>query len=91
MMGVILIALCQMLSMLKSFNLQTITNLASLIHLLPEKMEKLYRIEEQYTAGWTLIDPSASKLTREQCDRLLQEYLERGYNPNDLRAVLDVD
>jgi hypothetical protein len=54
-------------------------------------MEKLYRIEEQYTAGWTLIDPSASKLTREQCDRLLQEYLERGYNPNDLRAVLDVD
>lgn len=52
-------------------------------------MENLYRIEELYTAGWALIDPSASKLTREQCDQRLQEYIERGYNPNDLRVIRD--
>jgi hypothetical protein len=50
-------------------------------------METLYRIEEYFTNGWELIDESARKLTREQCDQRLQEYLERGYNPNSLRAV----
>jgi len=48
-----------------------------------------YRIEELYTNGWELIDESAVQLTKEQCDQLLQEYLERGYNPNCLRAVYD--
>jgi len=52
-------------------------------------MEILYRIEEYFTNGWELIDASASKLTREQCDQLLEEYLKRGYNPNSLRAVRD--
>lgn len=52
-------------------------------------MIQLYRIEELYTNGWELIDESAVQLTREQCDSLLQDYLERGYNPNTLRAVYD--
>jgi len=52
-------------------------------------MENLYRIEEYFTNGWELIDESASKLTKDQCDQRLQEYLERGYNPNCLRAVRD--
>lgn len=52
-------------------------------------MTQLYRIEELFTAGWELVDPSAIKLTREQCDQRLQEYLSRGYNPNYLRAVPD--
>jgi hypothetical protein len=54
-------------------------------------MEKLYRIEELYTGGWELIDESASKLTREQCDQRLQYYIEQGYNPNYIRAIPDVD
>jgi hypothetical protein len=49
----------------------------------------LYRIEELFTNGWELIDESAVQLTKEQCDQLLQDYLERGYNPNRLRAVYD--
>jgi hypothetical protein len=52
-------------------------------------MENLYRIEEYFTNGWELIDESASKLTKDQCDQRLQDYLERGYNPNCLRAVRD--
>lgn len=52
-------------------------------------MENLYRIEELFTNGWELIDESSKKLTKEQCDQRLQDYLERGYNPNNLRAVRD--
>jgi len=52
-------------------------------------MTQLYRIEELFTNGWELIDESASKLTKEQCDQKLQYYLEVGYNPNCLRAVRD--
>jgi hypothetical protein len=53
-------------------------------------MTQLYRIEELYTAGWALIDESASKLTKEQCDQKLQSYIGEGYNPNYLRAVVDL-
>ncbi len=52
-------------------------------------MTQLYRIEEYFTNGWELIDESAAKLTKEQCDIKLKEYLERGFNPNYLRAVAD--
>jgi hypothetical protein len=54
-------------------------------------MTQLYRIEELFTNGWELIDESAQKLTKEQCNQKLQEYLQRGYNPNYLRAVSDND
>ncbi len=62
-----------------------------LTSLLLNLMENLYRIEELYTAGWALIDESASKLTKEQCDERLQYYIGEGYNPNYLRAVPDND
>lgn len=52
-------------------------------------MTQLYKIEELYTAGWALIDPKASKLTKERCNELLQYYVGEGYNPNYLRAVPD--
>jgi hypothetical protein len=53
-------------------------------------MNQLYRIEELFTNGWELIDESAQKLTKEQCDLRLRDCLNRGYNPNHLRAVIDV-
>lgn len=52
-------------------------------------MTQLYRIEELFTGGWELIDESATKLTKEECDQKLNEYLAQGYNPNYLRAVPD--
>lgn len=50
-------------------------------------MNTLYRIEERFTNGWELIDETAQHLTKEDCDKLLQDYMIRGYNPNSLRAV----
>jgi len=54
-------------------------------------METLYRIEEEVTSGWVLIDDSAKGLTKEQCMIKLEEYIALGYNPNALRAVPDND
>jgi len=51
----------------------------------------LYRIEENFTNGWELVDPSCQGLTREQCDAKIQELLNSGVvSPNYLRAVRDV-
>jgi len=52
-------------------------------------MNKLYRIEEYCTTGWELISQDAVKLTKEQCDQMLKDYLEIGHNPKRLRAVSD--
>jgi len=38
-----------------------------------------------------LIDDSSFKLTKEECDVKLQYYVEKGYNPQRLRAVRVVD
>ena len=53
-------------------------------------MEKLYRIEELTTEGWTLIDEVARNLTKEKANVLLDQYINAGVNPNRLRAVRDV-
>lgn len=52
--------------------------------------ETLYKIEELFTNGWELIDPSAQKLTREECKSRLNCYLSEGYNPNRIRVALDI-
>lgn len=52
-------------------------------------MEKLYRIEELGTAGWELVEDYKG-LTREQAKEKLDILLADGYNPNRLRATLDV-
>jgi len=53
-------------------------------------MEKLYRIEELTTEGWTLLDDKAVKLTKSQCDVMLNEFMASGVNASRMRAVLDV-
>ena len=53
-------------------------------------MEKLYRIEELTTEGWTLLDEKAVKLTKEQCDVMLEEFMASGVNANRMRAVPDI-
>tara|TARA_Y100001973_G_C5179694_1_gene324092 strand:+ start:1070 stop:1237 length:168 start_codon:yes stop_codon:yes gene_type:complete len=52
--------------------------------------QKLYKILELTTEGWTLIDKKAQKLTKEQCDAELHQYLGDGYSPDRLRAAVDV-
>jgi hypothetical protein len=50
---------------------------------------QLYQIQTLYTDGWGLIEEDAKKLTKEQCDQLLNYYLTQGYAPNYLRAIPD--
>ena len=35
-------------------------------------MEKLWRIEELTTEGWTLLDNQAVNLTKDQCDQIIK-------------------
>ena len=53
-------------------------------------MEKLYRIEELTTEGWTLLDDKPVKLTKSQCDGMLNEFMASGVNASRMRAVLDL-
>ena len=46
-----------------------------------------YKILQQASNGWHLIEDRAQDLTKGQCDRMLKEYIRKGENPNDLRAV----
>ena len=52
-------------------------------------MTKTYKIEEEGTNGWALVDESYQKLTKERCSELLEGLLSKGVNPNYLRVVRD--
>jgi hypothetical protein len=52
-------------------------------------MEKLWKIQELCTTGWEDIDPEDCRLTKEQCDKRLEHYMNNEWNPNRLRAVPD--
>tara|TARA_B100001029_G_C14919599_1_gene371205 strand:+ start:599 stop:766 length:168 start_codon:yes stop_codon:yes gene_type:complete len=51
--------------------------------------EKLWRVEQNYTNGWLLLDESAVHLTKAQAKEVLERAMEQGTNPRDLRAVPD--
>ena len=50
--------------------------------------EKKYKILERITTGWHLIADNAYDLDKSECDRMLEEFVNQGQNPNDLKAVL---
>ena len=52
-------------------------------------MANLYRIEENSTIGWELIEPDAIKLTRPIAEERLNYYIQMGHNPQYLRVVVD--
>jgi hypothetical protein len=53
--------------------------------------DKRYKILERVTTGWHLIANNADELTKEDCDRMLQDLVNQGQNPGDLKAVLQDD
>ena len=53
--------------------------------------EKRYKIVEQTSTGWALSDSAAQNLTRDECNQWIRNLLDRGANPNDLKAVLQND
>ena len=53
--------------------------------------DKKFKILERVTTGWHLITNNADELTKEDCDRMLQDLVNQGQNPGDLKAVLQDD
>ena len=53
--------------------------------------DKKYKILERITTGWHLIANNADELTKEECNKMLQELVDQGQNPGDLKAVLKDD
>ena len=51
--------------------------------------EKRWKIVELSTNGWTVIDPTSTNLTKEECDKKLDVYLQQGIAPNRLQAILN--
>ena len=50
--------------------------------------QKRYKILALETTGYHLIENRAYDLTREQCDVLINEYVNNGQNPTSMKAVL---
>tara|TARA_B100000902_G_C26918308_1_gene720413 strand:+ start:314 stop:535 length:222 start_codon:yes stop_codon:yes gene_type:complete len=50
--------------------------------------QKRYKILALETTGYHLIENRAYDLTREQCDILINEYVNTGQNPTSIKAVL---
>lgn len=52
-------------------------------------MEQLFRIEEETTTGWNVVEPEYVGMTREKTREVLESLIADGYNPNLLRVVLE--
>ena len=50
--------------------------------------EKRYKILELVTTGYHLIDSRAYNLTKEQCNVMINEFIEKGQSPSAIKAVL---
>ena len=57
----------------------------------PGAKEKLYKVLELSTQGWSLIENNAQNLTNVQADAIVQESLESGIAPDRLKIVLQND
>ena len=54
----------------------------------PEVMEeKLYRIEELETTGWTLLNSTDAGMNKDQVTKRYNELLDEGIAPNRLRII----
>tara|TARA_B100001113_G_scaffold327782_1_gene301559 strand:+ start:105 stop:272 length:168 start_codon:yes stop_codon:yes gene_type:complete len=51
--------------------------------------ERLWRIEHLCTMGWELYHEEARKLTKDNAKKWLNDAINEGVKPSDLRAVPD--
>ena len=54
-------------------------------------MDKRYKIVNESTTGWVLIDNEAQNLTKQECDKWIDDLLMRGANPNYFKVALQND
>ena len=56
----------------------------------PQPENTTYKVLRLTTEGWTLVDSTAQKLTKAQCDEVLNTLVQmEGINPSSLKAVRD--
>ena len=55
----------------------------------PKPYDTTYKVLRLTTEGWTLVDSTAQKLTKAQCDQVIQNLINDGVNPREIKAVRD--
>ena len=54
-----------------------------------DEKDRRYKIVCMATTGWTIIDEHAHNLTKDQCDKWIQDLLKGGANPNYFNIAKD--
>ena len=52
-------------------------------------MSRKYRVEQKFTTGWGLVRETSFKLSKDEAKKVLEELINEGTNPDDLRAIPD--
>ena len=52
-------------------------------------MSRKYRVEQKFTTGWSIVDKEAIKLSKDEARKWLENMLNEGVSPDDLRAIPD--
>ena len=53
--------------------------------------DRRYKIMNESTTGWVLIDDKAQNLTKQECDKLINDLLIGGANPNYFKIAAQDD
>ena len=52
-------------------------------------MSRKYRVEQKFTTGWGVVDERAIKLSKDEAKKILENLINEGVNPDELRAIPD--
>ena len=56
-----------------------------------DEKDRRYKIMNESTTGWVLIDDKAQNLTKQECDKWINDLLIGGANPNYFKVALQND
>ena len=56
-----------------------------------DEKDRRYKVMTETTMGWTLIADEAQNLTKEECDKFLNNALKAGANPQYIKVVANND
>ena len=52
-------------------------------------MSRKYRVEQKFTTGWGVVSERTIKLTKDEAKKVLENLMNEGVNPDQLRAIPD--
>ena len=56
-----------------------------------DEKDRRYKIMNESTTGWVIIDDKEQNLTKQECDRWINKLLNAGANPNYFKVVAQDD